>query len=319
MSQHSELHLKSDHVLAVNTLDVATDQNSDPNVSVHPDSGKIDLGGGNPSATGEIDVRNKSGRSVATLGGNDEAGFLALSDKSGDEVIRLDASSSGTNEISVVDGTEVAASINNTTLGGSINVRNTMQSEMAVHARADPDGGRLQLSKLGGAFTCKMLGANAALLLEDDQVQGFDAAGGGELVIGNTGSSSAPKDLHVHASGKFTSEYGLPNNHRPRIYLNGPEATLELGRDQQSSGVEGVNGEVILRDDHGESLLELRATGSSTSEVVFRWTDGSTVEKRGTIRAEQNGLMIRDSNGDEALLITNNGEVRTRKQVTNTL
>lgn len=317
MSQHAELHLKAKHVRAVNRLDVAVDDTSDPPIQLDPTTASVVVGGGTQSQSGEVVVRNTAGTDVLSLTETDEAGHLEVRDSGAEPVVVLDGS--GQNQTSAIEvrrSGRVAAAVDIGTNGGRVAVRNTLQSEDAVSLEGSGSGGRIAVTKVGGDPTCEIVGEDAAVLLNDDQQSGLSAAGGGELVVGNVNGTT---DVHVHATGKFNSTYGLGNGNRPRIYLNGPEASMELGRDRQSNGAESVNGEVVMCDDHGNPLLELRATNAATSEIVMRWSDGTSVDQRARIEGGKQGLMIYDANGNEALLIAKNGEIRTAKQVSNTL
>lgn len=308
MSRDAELHLKSDHVRAIHDLDVATTPTGEANVSLNPESATVTLGGSNPDATGAVSVGNASGDEVARLSGTDDAGSLELSDSASTTFLKLDAAAQNqTSEIEVLQGGDVRARVENTTDGGRVAVRNSMQSAPAVDMRATQNGGRVDVTNMGGSIAGQLRGEDASLFLNHNQQSGFDAAGGGELVIGDMDS----RDIHVHATGKFRGSYGLENGNRPRILLQGPEATVELGRGEQGSGAPAKRGQVIMRDDRGEKLLELRATQNSRSEVVFRWSDGGSAVHRGTIEAVEDGLMFKDATGNDALLIANNGEIRT--------
>lgn len=308
MSRSPELHLKSDHVRAIHDLDVATTPTGEANVSLNPETATVSLGGSNPDATGAVSVGNASGDEVARLSGTDDAGSLELSDAGSRAFMKLDAAANNqTSEIEVLEGGDVRARVENTNTGGRVAVRNSMQSAPAVDVRATQNGGRVSVTNMGGSLAGELRGEDASLFLNHDQQSGFDAAGGGELVIGDMDS----RDIHVHATGKFRGTYGLENGNRPRILLQGPEATIELGRGEQDSPGPAKRGQAVLRDDRGEKLLELRATQDSRSEVVFRWSDGGSAVLRGTIEAVEDGLMFSDANGDDALLIATNGEIRT--------
>jgi hypothetical protein len=309
MSGNAELHLKSDHVRAIDRLDVATDRTGGANVTMDPWDASISLGGSQPAATGEVTVGDTSGSAAGTLSASNEAGSLELNDSNSFTYVHLDAAAKNqTNEIEVLHGGDVMASVGNAPRGGRIAVHSELQTTPTVEVEGKKNGGRVHVRNLRGETAGELRGEDASLLLSDDQQSGLSAAGGGELVIG---SMSSPTDVHVHATGKFQSAYGLGNGNRPRILLNGPEATIELGRAEQGNGASAKHGQVLLRDDNGERLLELRATQDSSSEVVFKWSDGGSPVRRGTIRAVEDGLMFRDANGDDALLISNNGQIRT--------
>jgi formylmethanofuran dehydrogenase subunit C len=309
MSLDAELHLKSDHIRAVKRVDFATDQSGEANVSIKPAEASVDVGGTNPAKTGTVSVTDSSGADVGTLSGDDEAGTLELRDSNSLSFVKLDAAANNqTSEIEVLRGGDVRTRVENTRHGGRIAVRNSLQSAPGVDMRAARNGGDVRVTNETGSVAGRLRGEDASLFLNHDQASGLDAAGGGELVVGNLNS---PRDVHVHATGKFQSDYGIGQGHRPRILLKGPEATMALGRGEQDSGASAKRGQVLIRDDRGDKLLELRATQDSRSEVVFRWSDGGTPVRRGTVTAVEDGLMFEDSNGDDALLIANNGEIRT--------
>lgn len=293
---------------------------------------------------GELLLRNSSQTPVVEVRSANDGGFVSVNDKNnnahgdlwasnGQSILRVGAQNGGDIDIRTDDGGEMTIRDSDSDLtvelksdnGGLINLRNKRASQV-VTASATPDGGRLEINTRTGRTSCTLDGEDAALLLTGQPEQGPEDIerqrfGGGELVLRQGIDLS---DLHVHARGERDSDYGVDAGNRPRIYLDGPEATLELGRKQQHQQAEAVSGQIILRDTYNTELLEANAespthsgSGRHASEVVFRHGDssGTVTGAGGAIRSHGDGLMFYDARGNEALFIANTGEILTAQRI----
>jgi len=204
--------------------------------------------------------------------------------------------------------------------GGRIKLFDTSKTDPSLVATTTSGGGgELRLTDDQGTTTCHAVGNSGTLLLsgtpETLDGQTKSAYGGGELVLQEWGQSGQ-RDVHVHATGEEASDHGVDAGNRPRIVLDGPEAKLELGRHELGPERPAASGRMRLRDDQGETLLELRARARNDSEASLFWSDGTDRELRGRIRATRQGLVVYDAGGREALIIGPAGEVLTRRSVT---
>lgn len=324
MASNAEIYLKNDHTRVINDLDVGTDKSTDPpEIRLRPSNPSVKVGGGAGGTSGSIRVRNAAGNNVGVLEVRDDAGYLELSEPSGDSVITMDARQSEAKRIEISHTGKPVATILENANGGAFVVHNTLNDAPAVEAETHSPGGgtdasgRIKVRNSSGDTTGELLGESGTLLLTDKEGPAESTAGGGEIVLGK--SDDGALDIHIHATGKTNSNYGVVNNNRPKIYLNGPEATLELGRGSTSPIASPDNGEIIIRDDRAFRLLELRARGLSSGakgEVIFRLSHTNVGEElRGAIRGHEKGLMIYDAGNRPALLIKPNGTVETRKSL----
>lgn len=324
MSPDAEIYLRNDRTEVVGPLDVATDADtSAPSIHLDPEQGSMRVGGGTTGGNGSVRISNDLDREVVELETKpttrSTAGKVTVSSRNGDPVVTLDASSSATSQVRVSDGDEVIADIEDRIAGGRLTLRNTLGSTAAVVAgaagntSAGSEGGRLTVHNELGDASCHLRGRDATLMLNDATGQPFSTAGGGEIVVAEERNGAL--DIHVHATGRPNSEFGVDQGNRPNIFLDGPRATLELGRGQTDSKGDPANGEIVVRNDHGQPTLELRATANGSSEAVFRWApDETDIEFRGAIRAHPDGLMVYDAGNRPALLVTKTGDVMTRRR-----
>jgi len=310
-------------------VDVTPEKGTEPTINFYPSTnGKIEIGRVDTDPR-TVRVRSPSAQSDAS---NEVLGELHAENNAAR--LRLweqDSSGARSRGISVdtdsdPPGIEVARDGNTTvrieriSTGGRIQLFDTTRSEPAfVATTTSGGGGELRLTDDQDRTTCHVVGSEGALLLSgtpetlDDQTK--SAYGGGEVVLAKW-QQSGPRDVHVHATGEGVSDYGVDAGNRPRILLDGPEATLELGRHRLGSERPAVTGRIRLRDDQGETLLEMRARGGAEdSEASLFWSDGTSRELRGRIRATQQGLVVYDAGGRKALVIRPDGEVSTRRSV----
>jgi hypothetical protein len=323
MSPDAEFFLESQQSRAVGGLTVATGRTGDPTVELDPENATLRAGGGESGTPGTVTVRNPADSvDAGELSASGGSGALTLREGSGDAIVTLDADTGTDTKVQVADSGTATSTIGNTDQGGRLAIRDGNEDTDVVVGRATESGGRLTLRDDGGDVTCTVDGGDGALLLsgtpepnpETDTTDPEPDYGGGDLVVQQY--SETDSDVHVHATAEQDSAYGVDAGNRPRIFLNGPAATLELGRQELDADREAVNGEVVLRDDQGLALLELRATTEAVSEAVFRADVSGEAKRRGKIQGHSKGLMIYDAGGRKAMLIKPNGEIETRKDVT---
>lgn len=296
MSSRSDLFLESDRTRAVNDLFVATSTNqAEPPIRLDPNNAKLTIRGSIQNSTKGVHIRTSSESPVARLGSAENSGLLHLHHESDTQIVSLDGDGDGHGRLRLYDAFD----------------------DTSISATTSGDGGRIELTHENGKTTTKLLGDDATLLLDgtlgEKQSTGAPIDAGGEVVLRSGGDVS--KDVHVHVSGSRDSDYGVNAGNRPRIFLDGPKATLELGREELDRLRESVDGRVVIRDDSGNAVLELRVTEESGAEIVFRQTDGDALDLRGRIRVTSEGLEFYDSGDNLSMLIEKRGKIRTRKQI----
>lgn len=328
-----------------------------------PQNGSIRGGSVTVRDSGSVEAQNRSGTTVGAVRAYDDGCEVELTSGNSDAGIELSTTGSNgvmtmTNSAGAADMIEVGTTNDTATIslgsalgpktvsiqgdttsnyrtgGGGIVLRHKRTGNTTATAVTKQSGGGLVTAHDdSGVSTCQLHGDDAALVLSGTQELGpsdrrAQRYGGGEVVLqqGDPGADISRTDIQVHAKGERDSDYGLDGqrSHRPRIVLDGPEATAELGRKQQDPNAEAVPGSVSLRGTNGSELLranaadpdEKRQTGNERAEIEFNVTDrnGNEFTKGGgAIRAHPDGLMFYDADGDRALFITFNGEIHTKK------
>jgi hypothetical protein len=328
MAPDADIVFRSKRTRAKGQIDVTPDKGTEPAINVYPGGkGTVKLGKADTEPRA-VRVRSPSSQSDAT---NEVLGELRTADNAGQ--LRLwDQDSTGTRSrgISVEAGADppgiAVARDGRTTVrlqrlesGGRVQLYDTTRSDPAFVAGTASNGaGELALTDGMGRTTCYAAGDEGALLLSgtpetiDDQKR--SSYGGGELLI-EEWQSSGDRDIHVHATGEGTSDYGVDTGNWPRIFIDGPESTLELGRHRLGPERRATNGRIRLRGEGGATLVELRATAGNRGEMSLFWSDGTERELRGRIQAHPGGLVVFDAGGRQALTIGPQGEVRTRRSV----
>lgn len=274
-------------------------------------------------ANGALTMDAGSGATdIVQINTENDTGEMALSSSLGPETVTITADTTGTED-----------SVDYRTGGGGIVLRHKRTGNKQVTAETTASsGGQLTVRSAAGKRTCTLNGDDAALVLagmpennyQDRADSGF---GGGELVL-QQGVSQG--DIQIHAKGERDSDYGTdgPRNHRPRILLDGPRGTLELGRPMQGSNAEAVSGRLFLRglkSRAGRPLFEANAVdqrakqnnGWRRSEAIFRFSDSPDYvldRGGGAIRAFENGLMLY-AGGQKVLFVRDDGNVLVRGQI----
>jgi hypothetical protein len=319
--QDAELYVKADRLTSVGPLHVATGQDTDPSITFDH-TGTIDIGPGESGAAGDAAVEHESeDLTVGQLSARKGAGSLKLRNGNGTQTVSLDASADA-GKIELKRGSasdpDTTVTFGDTTDGGEFTVYDTPRNEAVVEGDVVPSGdGRLRLSDDAGRTTCRLLGSEGALVLSGPKESRSDgsledrAFGGGELIVQEEATT---RDIHVHATAETDSDYGVDAGNRPRVFLDGPSATLELGREKVDADREAVSGNLILRDDRGSQLLTFNAVNEA-GVVGFSWADDESVTACGSIAAVEDGLMVSAGSGTDALLITKLGEIQTASSI----
>ncbi|MEF8812561.1 MAG: hypothetical protein V5A55_01925 [Halovenus sp.] len=310
-----EIYLGNDRTTVIGPFAIAPEKENDPTVGFDPEAGTVTVGGVTPSSStgdGRIKLRNDGGIETAALSASDDD-TLELRNQSGDPIVTCHASHLQEPRIEVANGNYTTTRVE----AGRLSL--FYKGDEATPALEADETGTIRLATTRGRVTCRFAGRDAALVLstgpevgDGSQEKEIPRYGGGELVL----QSADRTDLQIHAQGELDSDYGADVDDWPRIHLDGPDATLELGRHRIDSDRPAENGELRLREDGGNPVLHARATEDSGAEIVFEWVDGTEAKERGSIRSHPDGLAIHDAGGHEAVRITNTGEIKTRKEVT---
>lgn len=345
MSDDAEFILKSDRTEAVGELHVARERRSDnPPIELRPSLPGIVAGrGGDSGAGGEFSVVNPDGSVVGAFHSREGTGTLDIFDEDRNSV-RIDSDSEGRGRIQVRRAAgsgpaatdDIAVRIHSTDDGGRLSLVGEADRAERLVAAATADGGKLTVKAPEGVPTGQLGGGDASLVLtgipetpdrftNDAGAERSTEWGGGELVVseyasevGDEDPETVPRDIHIHARAEKNSKYGVDDDNRPRIFLDGPTATLELGRGEVAENRVGLAGGIKVRDSDGELVLELDVDtdgGENFGRVRFLHNDGDGTEFRGSIRAHPEGLMLYDSTESPALLITQSGAIETREPI----
>jgi len=325
MTGHTEVYLEDHRTRVVGDLDATPAREAAPSISLEPREPGVSVGGGGPETGGTIRLRNRAdSETVARFTGAGGDGSLELATSSGARAVTLDTDPTAP-RVEVGDGTAPTTRLD----AGSVKVLRTTAAEPpVVEAAAD---GELALSNGTGQTTIRFRGPDASLELQGtpEHIPRSDPAsagarfGGGELVVAS--QATPADDIHIHAKGEEDSDYGVEDNNRPRILLDGVTATLEVGRHAIDSDRPAVAGRVRFRDRHrGAALLDLEAQFTITSdftvrqfgEVRFKEWDAPKVRQRGRVLAHPQGLMFYDAGDNPAMLLTPNGDLLTRHSPT---
>lgn len=322
MSKNADLFFDKDRTRVLEDLDVAPDSDSDATIGLDPGSSSITLRSPDQDEPAQVNFRNDQGNlGAVTLIEAVQAGYLELTAGAG-PTVRFDASSDDaalTNpEVELEDDGESKASIK----PGRIN----LLFEKEFPGLAADGSGTITLTNRqsgpgNGAESVLLDGNDSALVLsttpegKDGDAGDQEKFGGGELVLQS--ETDADPDIHVHAKGEPGSKYGVNAENRPRIHLDGPNATLEVGRHRVGTDRPAKEGAVTIRSEYGDEVLRMQTSGVGESEVVFEYSrDSGPSEPRGMIRSHPEGLMVFDAGGHYALLLKDDGSVETRKEVT---
>ncbi len=324
MAKRADIVLERNGTRVIDDLDLAEGPDYEPTVRIRTSDPEIEVGGGDVpdgSADGEINVMDDAGTTKVAIDTFEQGGMVRLFGPSGDGGVSM-SGINGDGEITVKNPDDTTtAKVRNLSHGARFFLQDDNE-ERHASMESGRYGGYISLADADGTPTVRLHGNDAALELMGRPESGpgdeepRQQYGGGELVLKAWGD---PGDTLVHVSGERDSDYGLGAGHRPRIYLDGPDATAELGRGEQAGVNDPVAGSVVLRDTFGNPLLRANAESRThsrddqhASELLFSHAVGEDHVPRGAIRSHEEGLMFYDSQDQPALLITTNGKIITR-------
>ena len=289
-----------------------------------------------------VEVRNDSGRYAAGLRSNGGRGEVPVADENADPGVELDAGFGADGQIRVHDpsysdprGARFGAGEG----GGSVSVFHASVADPVVvgeayQASGERDGGgRVRVRAESRNATGELDAGDALLALggrRETAVTGTASKRGGDLVLRQWAPSGASEDVVVHVSGDANggsgasnSGYGVASGNRPRVYFDGRNATLELGRGPKANRYEGASGGIRLfsfsTDPYVEAGAETwgGADEERTGELVFRKEayPSFSIEPRGTVRSTRGGLLFSDGTGAPALRVGTGGVIETKQAV----
>lgn len=271
-----------------------------------PDYGRLSLREGG-SATSRV-----------SLLGPDDGGHLVVRNADGDRTTEV---------------TTERAQNGGFLVGGRMTLFRAGETE-AVRAgveRAGEEGGAgvLTVHDANGRLTARLRGTTASLEL-------FGRGESGDLVVQdpNEGRSQEERDISIHATAAEASDFGVANGNRPLIFLNGPAARLELGRQERrrvdreefaqlGDGADGrirwyPTTDLSPASTPPQTVLEagvgspagLPRRAERFGELVFK--RGQRVGDGGHLRTGHEGLFVVDASGTATLQVTIDGTVATR-------
>ncbi|MEF8812559.1 MAG: hypothetical protein V5A55_01915 [Halovenus sp.] len=303
MTREAEFYVEKDRTRAIGDVHLADGADGDPLVGIDPHIPSLTVGSDGPQDAGELRFTQGS-ETLSSLSAKGGSGSLTMQNaREGEPYAELDADGATDSAVTVLSGDNPATKIVNATDSGAFAVLDVPRGVPIVDGAATGRGGLLAVEDFEGNTTCELLADDAVLRLSD-----------GEAIVKSEGADA--DDIHVHIQGKSDDDSGVEAANRPRMHFDGPEATLDLGRGELDEDRNGVDGEVSVRGEDGNSLLELRATDDGAGELRLRGFNGSNFGPTWSVVAHPDGLMIRDANAESGespenlLLITNRGELK---------
>lgn len=342
--QQPDIVLKRNSTRIVDEFHVAINQNRPtPAVRIDPDAAHMHVESDlDPGANLAIDA--PSNEDLAVLDGRADHGELRLRDRgnaSGDAV-KIEASwGEGRPLVVRNDALEPTTVFTTSQSGGGISVNDAQATRTArvsseVIFDEESAGGLLEVHDEGGVVTGRLEGRTGALVLDPND-------SGGDVVLQRVPTDDPDEfDISVHATADSNSDYGVSQDRRPLIFLDGPDATAALGRQKDPSRVahegpnergEGADGRVVLNYQDTEPSLnagvqrlleagigwpqgqQMASSNIRCGELVFR-TARRGSEDAGTITScGDEGLTIRTGEGDPALRVGVEGEISTAQPI----
>lgn len=326
-----DVFLEQDSTRVVNTLDLATQTNQGrARIRVEPTTATVTaLTGGNQSG-GAVTVRNERGDTVSRLDTGAGAGRVELRDKNVVEGITL-RTNNGEGELRLHDETAPVVELASDQERGRVKI-NRSDGENRVLAAVssfqnERGAGLLELKNDDGFTTFRLRGRDGALELQNPpEVEGDDDPinfEGGDLVLQDWWDEGE-RDVYVHATGNENSAYGTEQGNRPRIFLDGRRARVELGREELGGNREAVAGRIKLRFGFGtgdNTTLEAWAGTPSSAdqgrvgEITLRKNEQGTLHHKGSLGSSSEGVDLTAGGGATAVLVDTTGTVRTRQSV----
>lgn len=330
VTDHAELLFEADRIHSINDFDIGVDRDNTPGINLRPSQSTISVGGGAAQSGGGVVIEDGSDNPRAFIGENNGAGSFLVTNPDVDGGVSIDGRATDP-AIQVFAGPGgITATIEHTQTGGRVTASGTkLPTEPVVVAEArsgtrfNGPGGYLTVRNSDGESTGEIDGRDGTLLLRGGAELGPNGReeaifGGGELLLG---VKRTPDDLHVHVRGETDSDYGVDAGNRPRVWFDGPNATLEVGREPLGADRPGTSGSISVNDEFGIEVLGLDATGGGASEITFRLNDGGSAVNRAKVEATADGLLVSVHNPNQAgtwyhtLLVTKQGELVTKHPI----
>jgi hypothetical protein len=295
---------------------------------------------------GAVSIDSDANDGLAVLDGRETGGRLRLRDRAnatGDAVkIELSAVDTGRPLVVRNDAQEPTTVFTATPDAGGVIVnddagarRARMRSDVVIEK--ERSSGLLEVYDTAGEVTGRVEGDTGAVVLDRNE-------SGGEFLLQKIPTpNSSDHDVSVHATADSNSAYGLSQGVRPLVFLNGPDATVELGREKRQDRVdtegsnrrgEGADGRVVMQyydtetpsaNPGAKQLLEagvgwpeseqMASTNVRCGELVFRTAQGGTADCGSITSCGGGGLTLRTGDGTPALRIDDQGGIATAREI----
>jgi hypothetical protein len=310
-----------------------------------PDSATLDVASGS-SSSANLQIRSDANDSVSELAERDGSGTLTLRDRANaaGDAIKIELSRDESDRPIVVRNDSQRATTEFTTSrdAGGITV-NDAQATKQVRVESDvvieeeAASGVIEVYDDAGEVTERVEGKTGSVVLD-----GRDSGGDVLLQTVPTGDPD-DHDVSVHATADANSSYGVSQDTRPLIFLNGPNAAVELGRQKNASRSdtegpnsrgEGADGRLFLNyydteipsaNPGAQRLLEAGVgwpEGESMEqslvrcgELVFRTATRGTEDCGMLSSCGESGLTFRTGEGTPALRIDDGGGIATAQPI----
>jgi len=285
-----------------------------------------------------VRLHTKTGGIAATLKLSGQESHLSLGTETAGPIVDLDASRTRDGLLQVRSPQAPApmqAAISTVEAGGRVRIYHDEVSHPGVDVRATqssrstPGGGRLALRPREDTPTVALDARDASLVLRG-RASGTPTSGefsaGPSLVLQQYASRDVPENVQIHVSGEQASNYGLDVSNRPRVRIDGYEATVELGRGEAGGRYAGLRGGFNLRGLSSGSTNELLVAealpGSSAEKsrasLLMRNDDGNSLATTAEIESQSDGLQIRDATNSPAVLLDTSGVLKTANAINRT-
>ena len=326
-----DLFLERDSTRSVNTFDVAAaGSETMSRIRVEPTDASVTARSGSQRDGGAVRVHNEQGDTVSRLDSRDGSGRVELRDENATRTVTLGSNRDG-GELLVLNDRAVTAALTSEQQRGRVEI-NDRDGENRVLAAVssiqnEQGAGLLELKNSDGYTTIRLRGRDGVLELQnppdgadEDDLIDFE---GGDLVLQDWWDEGE-RDIYVHATGNDDSVYGVQDGNRPRIFLDGRNATVELGREELGDNREAVAGRIRLRFGYGtgdNTTLDAktRKTGASNqdraSEISLHLNENGVLNRKGTVASSASGVTVADATGATAMLVDTMGTVTTAQRI----
>lgn len=326
-----DLFLERDSTRVVNTFDVAAaDSEQRSRIRVEPTTASVTAKSGAQRDGGAVTVRNEQGDTVSRLDSRGGSGRVELRDENTIKTVTVGSNRDG-GELLVFNDHAVTAALTSEQQRGRVEINERDGGNRVLAAvssiQNEKGAGLLELKNSDGYTTVRFRGRDGVLELQnppegtdEDSLIDFE---GGDLILQDWWDDGE-RDIYVHATGNDNSTYGIQAGNRPRIFLDGRNATVELGREELGDNREAVAGRIKLRFGYGtgdNTTLDARTrkTGSAdqnrTSEISLRMNENGVLNQKGAIASGAGGIQVSDATGGTAMVVDTSGTVTTGQDI----